>query len=77
MSRDLDFFHDTDSAVAASWDGDRQLLEREGFTVRVLRERDPFARLSFRSSMKIQVSVSPELPCVAPELVDGRRSRRT
>lgn len=39
ISRDLDLFHDTDEAVAATWDGDRRLFERNGFRVRVVRER--------------------------------------
>jgi hypothetical protein len=39
LSRDLDFFHDTEEAVARSWDQDRATLERAGLKVRVLRER--------------------------------------
>ena len=39
ISRDLDLFHDTDEAVAATWDDDRRLFERNGFQVRVVRER--------------------------------------
>jgi hypothetical protein len=38
-SRDIDLFHDTDAALQASWDADRVLLERDGFDVRVVRER--------------------------------------
>ncbi len=38
-SRDIDFFHDTDTALQVSWDADRALLERSGFEVGVLRER--------------------------------------
>ena len=38
-SRDIDLFHDTETALQASWDADRALLERNGFDVSVLRER--------------------------------------
>jgi hypothetical protein len=38
-SRDIDLFHDTDAALQASWDADRALLERNGFELRILRER--------------------------------------
>jgi len=39
QSRDIDLFHDTDAALQSSWEADRALLERNGFTVEVLRER--------------------------------------
>jgi hypothetical protein len=39
ISRDVDLFHDTDAALDASWEADRTLLEANGFSVRVLRER--------------------------------------
>lgn len=42
ISRDIDLFHDTDAAVAASWDADRRLLERHGFQVHVVRERPSY-----------------------------------
>ena len=42
ISRDLDLFHDTDEAVAATWDADRRLFERAGFEVRVVRERGTY-----------------------------------
>jgi hypothetical protein len=38
-SRDIDLFHDTDEALDASWRADRSLLEGNGLTVQVLRER--------------------------------------
>ncbi|MGH7332981.1 MAG: nucleotidyl transferase AbiEii/AbiGii toxin family protein [Candidatus Rokuibacteriota bacterium] len=41
-SRDIDLFHDTDEALAASWEADRRLLEEHGFTVVVIRERPSF-----------------------------------
>jgi hypothetical protein len=39
LSRDVDVFHDTEEAVARSWDRDRTTLEGAGYLVRVLRER--------------------------------------
>jgi hypothetical protein len=39
LSRDLDIFHDTTEAVAASWASDRATLEQAGYAVRTLRER--------------------------------------
>ncbi len=42
ISRDIDLFHDTAEAVAASWDADRRLLEGSGYHVRTLRERESF-----------------------------------
>lgn len=41
-SRDLDLFHDTDAAVASSWDHDRRLLEQAGYQVDASRERPGF-----------------------------------
>jgi hypothetical protein len=42
ISRDVDLFHDTESALDATWQSDRRLLEGEGFTVHVIRERPSF-----------------------------------
>ncbi len=42
ISRDIDLFHDTDEALAASWHADRLLLEANGFAVLVVRERATF-----------------------------------
>jgi hypothetical protein len=39
VSRDIDVFHDTQEALAASWDADRRLLEAKGYGVTVARER--------------------------------------
>ncbi len=41
-SRDIDLFHDTDTALAATWAMDKQLLQANGFDVRVLREAPSF-----------------------------------
>lgn len=42
ISRDVDLFHDSEQAVAATWDTDRRVLEASGFSVTVLRERPAF-----------------------------------
>ena len=40
LSRDLDVFHDTEEALAVSWQADRApLIEAAGYAVRVFRER--------------------------------------
>ncbi len=42
ISRDIDLFHDTTTAVAASWEADRKLLESHGYQVGAQREREAF-----------------------------------
>lgn len=42
ISRDIDLFHDTEEALAATWQADRRLLETHGYRLRVLRERPSF-----------------------------------
>lgn len=42
ISRDIDLFHDTDEALAASWRADRELLEADGYEVAAARERPGF-----------------------------------
>jgi hypothetical protein len=42
LSADIDLFHDTDAALAASWHADRGVLEERGFAVTVVRERPTF-----------------------------------
>lgn len=41
-SRDIDLFHDTETALAATWAVDRGLLEADGYEVRTLREAASF-----------------------------------
>src|SRR5262245_17779125 len=41
-SRDIDVFHDTEEALRATWDADRELLEPLGYAVQVVRERPSF-----------------------------------
>jgi len=42
ISRDIDLFHDTSEAVEASWNADRDLLESDGYLVKVQNERTGF-----------------------------------
>lgn len=42
LSHDIDTFHDTEEALAATWASDRKLLTDRGFGVDVLRERPTF-----------------------------------
>jgi hypothetical protein len=42
ISRDIDLFHDTNEAVQASWNADRELLQRHGYLSRVRNEREGF-----------------------------------
>jgi hypothetical protein len=48
VSRDIDLFHDTDEAVAVSWDMDRRLFQQHGFDVHVVRERPSFVEAEVR-----------------------------
>jgi hypothetical protein len=57
VSNDVDLFHDTDSALEASWSGDRRLLEENGFVVRPIRERPSFVEAEIargRDSLLLQ-----------------------
>ena len=42
QSRDVDVFHDSQSALSSTWAADRQLLEQAGYTVQPIRERPAF-----------------------------------
>lgn len=42
VSRDVDLFHDTQTALLSAWEADRQLLTQHGFTIQVLRELPAF-----------------------------------
>lgn len=48
LSRDLDIFHDTEEALAASWQADRALLLAAGCHVAVFRERPGFVEAEVR-----------------------------
>ena len=48
VSQDIDLFHDTERAVAASWDADRAVLEQHGFRVSPLRERPRYVEAEVR-----------------------------
>jgi hypothetical protein len=46
VSRDLALFHDTEDALQATWQRDRELLTRHGYAVRTVRERPSFVEAS-------------------------------
>jgi hypothetical protein len=48
VSRDVDLFHDTAEALAKTFDADRRGLERQGFGLRVVRERPAFVEAEVR-----------------------------
>ncbi len=48
LSRDIDLFHDTEEALAASWSADRNSLEGEGYELSVVRERPTFVEAEIR-----------------------------
>ena len=47
-SRDIDLFHDTETAVDTAWNADRAALEAQGFVVRAVRERVGFVEAEVR-----------------------------
>jgi hypothetical protein len=48
VSRDIDVFHDTEAAVHAAWQQDRLGLERQGLSIRVLREHSGYVEAEVR-----------------------------
>jgi len=48
VSRDIDLFHDTREALAATWSTDRELLEGEGYALDVRLERPTFVEAVVR-----------------------------
>lgn len=48
QSRDIDLFHDTQEALAASWSADRESLESEGYELTIVRERPTFVEAEVR-----------------------------
>ena len=48
VSRDIDLFHDTRDALHETWQADRELLESNGFTLDVIRERESFVEVLIR-----------------------------
>lgn len=49
-SRDVDLFHDTEAALAATWPKDRDALLAAGLTVETLRERPAFVEARVRDA---------------------------
>jgi hypothetical protein len=54
-SRDIDLFHDTEEALAASWKADRSSLEQGGYALSILRERPTFVEAEVRSGQDVVV----------------------
>jgi hypothetical protein len=50
VSRDVDLFHDTERALAASWQADRLTLEQSGCTLTIVRERPTFVEAEVQRS---------------------------
>jgi len=48
ISKDIDLFHDTDEALAATSDADRELLKANGYDVEPIRERRSFVEAVVR-----------------------------
>jgi hypothetical protein len=48
LSRDIDLFHDTREALAATWDADRKALESSRHSIEVIRERPAFVEAIIR-----------------------------
>lgn len=48
VSRDIDLFHDTNTALDATWAADRALLEDQGFRIEVIREVRGFVQATVR-----------------------------
>lgn len=73
LSRDVDIFHDTAEAVAASWDADRTTLVEHGYTVVPLREvrLEPTPRARRRG---LTVPTPMMLPGGSSELPPERRN---
>jgi hypothetical protein len=42
LSRGVGLFHDTQEALAFTWDSDRRLLEAHGYEIGIVRERPAF-----------------------------------
>ena len=65
LSRDIDLFHDTEAALAASWAADRGSLESAGYRLSVVRERPTFVEAEVRrgdDSVVIQWAQRQRLP---------------
>lgn len=48
ISQDLDLFHDTAAALAATWDADRETLLAAGYDIAIVRERPAFVEAIVR-----------------------------
>ena len=48
ISHDLDLFHDTEAALAATWTSDRATLDGAGYAIEIIRERPTFVEAIVR-----------------------------
>ena len=48
VSQDLDLFHDTAAALAATWNADRAALLGDGYDIQIVRERPTFVEAIVR-----------------------------
>jgi hypothetical protein len=55
VSADRDLFHDTEAALAATWESDRQLLAGAGYALEVVRERPTFVEAVVRRQDQLVV----------------------
>jgi hypothetical protein len=50
VSQDIDVFHDVRESVGSSWNSDRTTLEKAGYSIHLLRERDTFVEATVSKS---------------------------
>lgn len=55
VSRDVDLFHDTDMALAASWNADREALVQAGYRLTIVRERPTFVEAEVRQGADVVI----------------------
>jgi len=59
ISQDLDLFHDTAAALAATWSADRAELLDAGYEIEVVRERPTFVEAIVRRGTESSSPVGP------------------
>jgi hypothetical protein len=77
LSRDLDLFHDTEEALAATWESDRRVLEAGGYALRVLRERPTFVEAEAVRGGDSRSATWPGRPAARTSGSARRRSSNT
>jgi hypothetical protein len=56
ISRDIDLFHDTRAAVTRGWQADRELLEKNGFALKPIRELPGFVEAEIRGGGSVTLA---------------------